>query len=112
MDFAIQGSRPIWQQLTEQLVAKVNEIYSSKKENMPEDVFAKAENFVMLRVIDTRWMAHLSEMDYLKAGIGLRAVGQRDPLVEYKEDRYRKGTGRCDRPSSRCRRGCGVGSRS
>ena len=76
------------QQLTEQLVAKVNEIYSSKKENMPEDVFAKAENFVMLRVIDTRWMAHLSEMDYLKAGIGLRAVGQRDPLVEYKEEAF------------------------
>lgn len=42
----------------------------------------------MLRVIDTRWMSHLSEMDYLRAGIGLRAVGQRDPLVEYKEEAY------------------------
>ena len=42
----------------------------------------------MLRVIDTRWMDHLQEMDYLKEGIGLRAMGQRDPLVEYKTEAY------------------------
>ena len=42
----------------------------------------------MLRVIDTRWMDHLQEMDYLKEGIGLRSVGQRDPLVEYKTEAY------------------------
>ena len=42
----------------------------------------------MLRIIDTRWMAHLQEMDYLKTGIGLRAFGQRDPLVEYKNEAY------------------------
>ena len=42
----------------------------------------------MLRVIDTRWMDHLQEMDYLKEGIGLRAMGQRDPLVEYKNEAY------------------------
>ena len=46
------------------------------------------ESQVMLRIIDTRWMAHLQEMDYLKAGIGLRAFGQRDPLVEYKNEAY------------------------
>ena len=42
----------------------------------------------MLRVIDTRWMDHLLEMDYLREGIGLRAMGQRDPLVEYKTEAY------------------------
>lgn len=42
----------------------------------------------MLRIIDTRWMAHLQEMDYLKQGIGLRAYGQLDPLVEYKQEAY------------------------
>jgi len=42
----------------------------------------------MLRVIDTRWMAYLQEMDYLKTGIGLRGFGQRDPLVEYKSEAY------------------------
>ena len=43
---------------------------------------------VMLRIIDAKWMAHLQEMDYLKTGIGLRAIGQRDPLVEYKNEAY------------------------
>ena len=42
----------------------------------------------MLRVIDTRWMDHLQEMDYLKDGIGLRAMGQRDPIVEYKTEAF------------------------
>ena len=49
---------------------------------------ASLEAQVMLRIIDTRWMAHLQEMDYLKTGIGLRAFGQRDPLVEYKNEAY------------------------
>lgn len=43
----------------------------------------------MLRIIDTRWMNHLQDMDYLKVGIGLRAFGQRDPLVEYKNEAHR-----------------------
>ena len=67
---------------------KVLGIYEDKRGQIPEDVFDQVQNQVMLRVIDTRWMSHLSEMDYLRAGIGLRAVGQRDPLVEYKEEAY------------------------
>jgi len=39
-------------------------------------------------VIDAKWREHLSEMDYLRAGIGLRAMGQRDPLVEYQREGY------------------------
>ncbi len=46
------------------------------------------ERQVMLRVIDTHWMDHLQEMDYLQEGIGLRAMGQRDPLVEYKQEAF------------------------
>ena len=67
---------------------KVLDLYEHQKDQFPEDVFDQVQNQVMLRVIDTRWMSHLSEMDYLRAGIGLRAVGQRDPLVEYKEEAY------------------------
>ncbi len=67
---------------------KVLGIYEDKKDQIPPDIFDQVQNQVMLRVIDTRWMSHLSEMDYLRAGIGLRAVGQRDPLVEYKEEAY------------------------
>ncbi len=44
--------------------------------------FSDIESQVMLRFIDTCWMAHLQKMDYLKASIGLRAYGQRDPLTE------------------------------
>lgn len=70
------------------VIGKLNALYESKKTDIPEDVFSQIENQVMLRVIDQRWMAHLSEMDYLKTGIGLRAIGQRDPLVEYKEEAF------------------------
>ncbi len=46
------------------------------------------ERMVMLQVIDSKWRDHLSEMDYLKEGIGLRAIGQKDPLVEYKNEAF------------------------
>ena len=76
------------QRMTEVLVEDLQGVYDAKKALVPEGLFKKVENQVMLRVIDTRWMAHLSEMDYLRAGIGLRAIGQRDPLVEYKEEAF------------------------
>ena len=74
--------------MVEVVSEKVLSIYEDKKDQIPPDIFDQVQNQVMLRVIDTRWMSHLSEMDYLRAGIGLRAVGQRDPLVEYKEEAY------------------------
>ena len=63
-------------------------MFASKSEQLGEPVMKMLESQVMLRIIDTRWMAHLQEMDYLKSGIGLRAFGQRDPLVEYKNEAY------------------------
>ena len=63
-------------------------IYEEKREAIGADAMEKLEAQVMLRIIDVRWMAHLQEMDYLKTGIGLRAFGQRDPLVEYKEEAH------------------------
>ena len=74
--------------MIEVLTQKVQDLYDEKRESIPAEVFDQVQNQVMLRVIDTRWMSHLSEMDYLRAGIGLRAVGQRDPLVEYKEEAF------------------------
>ena len=64
-------------------------IYDTKAEMLGAAVMKNLESQVMLRIIDTRWMAHLQEMDYLKAGIGLRAFGQRDPLVEYKNEAHK-----------------------
>ena len=67
----------------------MQEVYREKAEALGPQVTSQLERQVMLRVIDTRWMNYLQEMDYLKTGIGLRGYGQRDPLVEYKEEAYR-----------------------
>ena len=64
------------------------ERYDAKESQIGAEQLRDLERFVMLRVIDTRWMDHLLEMDYLREGIGLRAMGQRDPLVEYKSEAY------------------------
>ncbi len=64
-------------------------VYQEKEAQLGEKAMKALERQIMLRIIDTRWMAHLSEMDYLKTGIGLRAFGQRDPLVEYKNEAYK-----------------------
>ncbi|MDR1775134.1 MAG: preprotein translocase subunit SecA [Actinomycetes bacterium] len=62
--------------------------YAKKEELMGIEEVREMERQVMLRVLDTRWMTHLQEMDYLKEGIGLRAMGQKDPVVEYKNEAY------------------------
>jgi preprotein translocase subunit SecA len=64
------------------------EAYEAKGTEIGEENLRELERQVMLRVIDTRWMEHLLEMDYLKEGIGLRAVAQVDPLVAYKTEAY------------------------
>ncbi len=66
----------------------VSGCYSEKSDQLPDGVMQALSAQVMLRVIDTRWMSYLQEMDYLRAGIGLRGFGQRDPLVEYKAEAY------------------------
>ncbi|RVU98230.1 hypothetical protein EII22_03025 [Coriobacteriales bacterium OH1046] len=66
----------------------VKRCYNEKAERLGETIMHDLSSRVMLRVIDTRWMSYLEEMDYLKTGIGLRGFGQRDPLVEYKTEAY------------------------
>ena len=74
--------------LAEAIVDYFGEVYSQKSAMIGEEVMRSLEAQIMLRIIDTRWMAHLQDMDYLRAGIGLRALGQRDPLTEYREEAY------------------------
>ncbi len=68
--------------------AFVNTCYRDKEQRLGDQIMSDLSAQVMLRVIDTRWMTYLQEMDYLKTGIGLRGYGQRDPLVEYKSEAY------------------------
>ena len=77
-----------FEQLEEDVTAFVQKTFDEKAQKLGEEVMRELAAQVMLRVIDTRWMAYLQEMDYLKTGIGLRGFGQRDPLVEYKTEAY------------------------
>ena len=62
--------------------------YQSKREKIDSERFNKIVKFLALRVIDRKWMTHLDNMDELRQGIGLRAVGQKDPLTEYKFESF------------------------
>ena len=74
--------------LAEILYDYLTNILAAKSATVGEDAFYQLETQIMLRIMDSRWMNHLQEMDYLKAGIGLRAFGQRDPLTEYKNEAH------------------------
>ena len=63
-------------------------LYKSREETLGEVVARDIEKFVTLSVIDTLWIQHLDSLDDLREGIGLRAAGQRDPLVEYKQEAF------------------------
>jgi len=65
------------------------EFYSKKEEMLSPELMARLERFAVLSVIDQKWKEHLREMDDLKEGIGLRAYGQKDPLVEYKGEAFK-----------------------
>ncbi len=75
-------------ELADALAEEALGAYARKSDELGEENVEELERQVMLRVLDTRWMDHLLEMDYLKEGIGLRAMGQRDPIVEYKSEAY------------------------
>jgi preprotein translocase subunit SecA len=62
--------------------------YRRREEQLGSPAMRELERRVVLSVIDRRWRDHLYEMDYLKDGIGLRAMAQRDPLVEYQREGY------------------------
>jgi preprotein translocase subunit SecA len=62
--------------------------YERREEELGNDVLRQVERQVMLRIIDQRWREHLEEMDYLQGGINLRAMGQKDPLVEWQREGF------------------------
>ncbi|MFZ3085214.1 MAG: preprotein translocase subunit SecA [Candidatus Hydromicrobium sp.] len=75
--------------LKEKLAERAYRIYEERENNYSPPVIRKLEKIVMLNVIDNMWRGHLLEMDYLQEGIGLRAIGQMDPLVEYKRETFK-----------------------
>src|SRR5438067_7664667 len=75
-------------ELREELEGLAEEAYAAKEERLGAEGMRHAERAIMLMVIDRQWIDHLTAMDELREGIGLRAYGQRDPLVEYKNEAY------------------------
>ena len=74
--------------LKEQVLSDARLAYQRRTESLGEPAMRELERRVVLSVIDRRWRDHLYEMDYLKDGIGLRAMAQRDPLVEYQREGF------------------------
>ena len=67
---------------------KAKEIYSAKEKEYGEEIIRELERVILLKVVDTKWMAHIDDMDELKKGIGLRAFGQKNPVVEYRYEGF------------------------
>src|SRR5438034_3549287 len=76
------------ERLAEHLNAAAAEAYDKKVEEVGADLMPLVEKDVMLRTIDWQWMEYLTQMEHFREGIGLRAYGQRDPLVEYKNEAF------------------------
>jgi len=74
--------------LREELTSDVHHAYDARELALGEEVAREVERRVVLSVLDRKWREHLYEMDYLQEGIGLRAMAQRDPLVEYQREGY------------------------
>ena len=84
-------------ELSDLISAQLKQRYQEKEDLVGADVMRQTERIVMLQVIDNQWKDHLLSMDELKQGIGLRAHGQKDPLVEYKKESYELFTAMMDR---------------
>jgi len=72
--------------LVEEFSDDARDAYAAKEEELTPDLMRELERFVILQVVDQRWREHLDSMDYLREGVHLRAMAQKDPLVEYQHE--------------------------
>lgn len=77
-----------WEGIQEKLIDEALNHWQAREEELGTETMRDLERFILLRVVDSKWMDHLDAMDQLRTGIGLRAYGQKDPLVEYKFEAY------------------------
>ncbi|NLL98871.1 MAG: preprotein translocase subunit SecA [Tepidanaerobacter sp.] len=74
--------------LRRELISRAQAAYEKKEEELGSETMRELERYIMLKTVDQKWMDHIDAMDQLREGIGLRAYGQRDPLIEYKFEGY------------------------
>ena len=72
--------------LTEEFQEDARDAYAAKEEELGSELMRELERFIILQVVDQRWREHLDSMDYLREGIHLRGMAQKDPLVEYRNE--------------------------
>jgi len=82
------GPRATAADVAERFRAEAQESYTARTAEIGPALLRRLEQTVVLSVVDNKWREHLAEMDYLRTGVGLRAMGQRDPLVEYQREAY------------------------
>ncbi len=75
-------------EIKEIIIQKANSIYEAKEAELGEELIREIERRALLRSVDEKWMDHIDSMDQLKYGIGLRAYGQHDPVIEYKRESF------------------------
>jgi preprotein translocase subunit SecA len=75
-------------EIYERLMGEAQAYYEQREQELGEETMREVERQVMLRIIDQKWREHLYEMDYLQEGINLRAMGQKDPLVEWQREGF------------------------
>ena len=76
------------EELIDRLTEKATELYAQKEQELGEPLMRELERVIMLRVVDEYWMDHIDAMQELRQGIGLRAYGQSNPVIEYKREGY------------------------
>ena len=75
-------------EIKDNIIEKSHNIYEAKEAELGEELMREIERRALLRSVDEKWMDHIDSMDQLKFGIGLRAYGQHDPVVEYKREGF------------------------
>lgn len=76
------------EQINSFLISLIKDLYEKREEQMGQELMCQAEKYAYLSSIDNLWIQHLDNLDDLREGIGLRGYGQRDPLVEYKNEAF------------------------
>ncbi|MBR4224641.1 MAG: SEC-C domain-containing protein, partial [Oscillospiraceae bacterium] len=75
-------------QIVEELADRAAKFYEKREKDLGSDVLRELERVILLKVVDTKWMAHIDDMEELRKGIGLRGFGQKNPVVEYRYEGF------------------------
>ena len=87
VDDLVAGSRSV-EEVTDRIIEDAQSVYTARAEELGDKLLRSLERTVVLSIVDNKWREHLAEMDYLRSGVGLRAMGQRDPLTEYQREAF------------------------